>query len=82
MDLLSFIFFLMLASCIFLIGLGIIWEIRGILEPYPVGVFLREQYGTLGTTMFITMTVSAILLVLHITNVITMWEVGYALAKL
>lgn len=82
MDLWSFMFFVAVAAFIVFLGLGISWEIRSIFEPFPSGVFLREQYHGLGLAMFITLTAATLMLVCHITGVITMWEVGYAFAKL
>lgn len=82
MDMLSFMFYLMAAGFLVYLGLGVMWTIRYFFEPYPTPVFLAEQFPGLGLAMFIMLIVPTIMLVLHITNVITMWEVGYALAKL
>lgn len=82
MDLWSFIFFVFCAGFVVYFSIGILWTIRYFTEPHPTPVFLAEQFPGLGLAMFIMMAVPTVLLVLHITNVITMWEVGYVLANL
>lgn len=82
MDLWSFLFYVMLTGFILYFCVGVMWTIRYFFESYPTPVFLAGQFPGLGLAMFIMMIVPTIMLVLHITNVITMWEVGYALAKL
>lgn len=82
MDLWSAVFILFLSAFLVYLSIGILWTIRYFTEPFPTPVFMAEQFPGLGLALFITMSVPTVMLVLHITNVITMWEVGYVLAKL
>lgn len=82
MDLWSFLFYVLSTGFILYCCVGVMWTIRYFFEPYPTQVFLVAQFPGLGLAMFIMLIVPTLMLVLHTTNVITMWEVGYALAKL
>lgn len=82
MDLWSALFLAMVSGFIVYFGLGIVWVIRYFTEPFPTPVIIADQFPGLALAMVVTLLVPAILLVLHITNVITMWEVGRALTHL
>jgi hypothetical protein len=56
--------------------------IHNFIKPVTTQVSPSEQFHEQGLVLFITLMIPTILLVLHITNVITMGVVGYVLKNL
>lgn len=81
MDWWSFLFILSGSGAIIYFGLAIMWAIRYLMGDLVDRTFVAHHYKGLMMALAIMVVCVIALYVAHVAGIITMWEVGYALAR-